>query len=228
MVNRFENSCFPNLAAIQGPVGQNLVNKAKKEEHCVMLRTGHRVPTHVYSSKGGDVPLPDGLLYYRCNLGPRGTVLMHHPRMPAPPPAINATPKGSAGSSGEAGGGDGSSAPAAGSATPAAVALPPLNVPCPEVEAVIDICQTLPPPNSGRPIGTEVLLKFKGYCADLHAWFPYENAKEILDSRTSLSSEGASRPLTPSLTARCPALPWTEHPCPRKYRTRSHRRTGKP
>eukprot|EP00967_Tisochrysis_lutea_P001961 scaffold2513_cov18-Tisochrysis_lutea.AAC.1 len=37
--------------------------------------------------------------------------------------------------------------------------------------------QTLPPPNTGRPIGTEVLLKFKGYCADLHAWFPYENAK---------------------------------------------------
>lgn len=37
--------------------------------------------------------------------------------------------------------------------------------------------QTLPPPNTGKPIGTEVLLKFKGYVADLHSWFPYESAK---------------------------------------------------
>jgi len=44
----------------QGPVGKDLINKAKKEEHAVVLRTGHRVPTHMYNSKGQSHPLKCG------------------------------------------------------------------------------------------------------------------------------------------------------------------------
>lgn len=111
--------------------------------HTRILACKH-TPEHMRAA-GGDVLLPDGLLYYRCNLGPKGTVLMHQPRMPAPPPAIKAAklPAASAGpSGGDGGSGSQQQGDAAGaSATPGAVSLPPLSVPCPEVEAVIDICQ---------------------------------------------------------------------------------------
>ena len=33
-------------------MGKNLINKAKKEELCVVLKTGHRVNTQIYSAKG--------------------------------------------------------------------------------------------------------------------------------------------------------------------------------
>jgi len=52
LCDRMPKRAFTRVMHMQGPVGQNLLNKAKKEESCVVLRTGHRVPTHLYSPKG--------------------------------------------------------------------------------------------------------------------------------------------------------------------------------